>query len=138
MDSRIRRFLSKSKTLETIKTFLMYELCPTRHYHLTYSGKFERLYSDHDKFFGKYFVRCYFPRENICIIMSFEDSTTFPVVSTILKGQFCEKKINTLIYHPEIKTICCGPTIVILQTHTESIILDTGLSLKATLLKVKY
>lgn len=133
---RVKTFTIKSHTLKTIKTFLQYELCAINRFYLNYKGKICKLYSsDEEKFYGKYFVRCYFPRENVCLILSVLDAESFPVVSPILSGKYKEKGIRVNIYIPEIKKVCCGPLIVILDTVMESIVLDDGKTLKSMCVK---
>ena len=130
---RVNKFTRRSHTLKTLKTFLQYELCAINRFYLNYRGKICKLYSsDSEKYYGKYFVRCYFPRENICFILSAADAVTFPVVSPILSGAYKEKGIRVNIYVPEIKNVCSGPLIVILDTVTESIVLEDGKTLKST------
>ena len=130
---RVKKFTRKAHTLKALKTFLQYELCAINRFYLNYKGKVCKLYSsDDEKFYGRYFVRCYFPMENICLILSAVDAVSFPVVSAILSGAYKEKGIRVNIYVPEIKTVCSGPLIVILDTVTESIVLEDGKTLKST------
>ena len=132
----VRRFTRKPRTIEQMKLFLLHELSPIRNIYLTFKGEYRRLYSDPAQFYGKNIVRCYFPRENLCLVMSAKDSETFPIVSNVLGGAWKEEAIKTLVYHPEIKTICCGATIVVLEeTDLASIVLDNGKTLKEVCVK---
>ena len=123
---KLRHFMSKPHTLETLKIYLLYALSPIRLYYLRPNGKINYLYSDHQRFYGKYLVRCYFPKENKCLIMSTDASSSFPVVSSIIEGTYQEKCIHVSIYHPKIKTCLEGPIIIILDTNTASIVLEDG------------
>ena len=132
----IRRFTRRPRTIEQMKLFLLHELSPIRIIYLTFKGEYRRLYSDPPQFYGKNLVRCYFPRENVCLVLSAKDSETFPIVCNVLNGSWKEKAVKTLIYHPEIKTMCCGPTIVVLgETDIASIVLDNGKTLKEVCVK---
>ena len=129
---RVRTFTRNAYTLKAIRTFLQYELCAIHRFYLNYEGKMCKLYSSDDtKFYGKYFVRCYFPREGACLILSELDANSFPVVSSILSGKYKEKGIRINIYVPEIKKVCCGPLIVVLDTVMESIVFEDGETLKS-------
>ena len=128
--SKIKSYLSHGHSLEHIKTFLLYELSPIRIIHLNFKGKYKSLYSDEDKFYGQQLVRCYFPSENICLIMSLNDGKTFPVISSILSNSWKENVIQTKIFHPTIRQTCNGPKILILTTDLESIIHTNGKTLK--------
>lgn len=130
-NNNVRRFMRKPRTIDKMKLFLLHELSPIRIIYLSFKGTYFRLYSDDSKFYGKHIVRCYFPRENVCLIMSIKDSETFPIVSNILWGGWKEKGITTRIFHPELKTIGGGPTIVILENTTlDSIVLENAETLK--------
>lgn len=134
---RVNKFMRKAHTLKTIKMFLQYELCAINRYHLNHKNKICKLYSSDDaKFYGKYFVRCYFPRENTCLILSELDAESFPPpISSILSGGYKEKSIRINIYVPEIKTLCCGPKILILDTEMNSIVFEDGVTLKSKCVK---
>jgi len=127
--TKLRRFMSRRHSLDTLKIYLLYALSPIQLYYLRPNGKISYLYSDHHRFYGKYLVRCYFPKENKCLIMSTNASSSFPVVSSIIEGTYQEKCIRISIYHPKIKICLEGPIIIILDTNTASIVLEDGESL---------
>ena len=127
--TKLRHFVSRGHSLDTLKVYLSYALSPIRLYYLRPNEKICYLYSDMKRFYGKYTVRCYFPAENACLIMSADAASSFPVVCAIINGSYQEKCIQTSIYHPTIKTRLDGPRIIILDTSMASIVLKDGVTL---------
>ncbi len=127
--TKLRRFVSRGHSLDAVKVYLLYALSPIILYYIKPGEKICYLYSDMKQFYGKYIVRCYFPAENKCLIMSTDVASSFPVISAIINGSYQEKCIHTSIYHPAIKTRLDGPKIVILDTSMASIVLKDGVTL---------
>lgn len=128
--TKLHRFTSRAHSLETLQTYLLYALSPIQLYYLRPNGKISYLYSDMKKLYGIHLVRCYFPHENKCFILSTDAASSFPVVGAIINGRYQGKYTRPSIYHPAIKMCLDGPIIIILDTSMASIVLEDGETLQ--------
>ena len=123
--TKIKKYFSEpgfKRTVGDCERFLDRETGVLNEFNIRFDGQITRIVSKHDRKYGKFTVRVYFPIDGICVTGSLDMMCNFALVRNAFNGNMSEKMLRMTYYDNELREVVDGSYIIISSLTCESCI----------------
>ena len=123
--TKIKKYFSEpgfKRTVGDSERFLDRETGVLNEFNIRFDGQITRIVSKHDRKYGKFTVRVYFPIDGICVTGSLDMMCNFALVRNAFNGNMSEKMLRMTYYDNELREVVDGSYIIISSLTCESCI----------------
>ena len=139
--TKIKKYFSEpgfQKSVGDCERFLDRETGVLNEFNIRFDGQITRILSKHDRKYGKFTVRVYFPIDGICVTGSLDMMCNFALVRNAFNGNMSEKMLRMTYYDHELREVVEGSYIIISSLTCESCIGLNNKNLKEGILESAF
>ena len=126
------------KSVGDCERFLDRETGVLNEFNIRFDGQITRVISKHDRKYGKFTVRLYFPIDGVCVTGSLDIMCNFALVRNAFNAKMSEKMLKMTYYDHEQMKVVDGSYIIVSTLTCESCIGLNNKTLKEGILESAF
>jgi len=139
--TNIKNYFSEpgyKKSVGDCERFLDRETGVLDEFNIKFNGQIYKIVSKHDRKYGKFTVRVYFPINGVCIVGSLDVMCNFAIVRNAFNANMSEKMLQMAYYDDAQRKIVDGSYLIVSTLTLDSCIGLNGKNLKEGILESAY